>query len=85
MPTTSKASLKNVMAVSESENSDADSNNVNRFGENKTSHWNRPKLVVPLKELEKVPTQRSKRIHNIQKEKSQAEVKLMFILSQIYI
>ena len=44
------------MSMTDTENSDVDMNNVNRFGQNKTSRWNRPKVVVPLKDLEKVPT-----------------------------
>ena len=42
---------------------------TNMYDEVKTKHWNRPKVVQSLKELEKIPTQRSKRICKLQKEK----------------
>ena len=72
------------MSMTDTENSDVDTNNVNRFGQNKTSRWNRPKVVVPLKDLEKVPTRRSKCIHDIQRDKSQAQVKLMCLFYHRY-
>ena len=63
------------METTDTENSDVKNVNINKFGSKKTSRWNRPKIDLSLKDLEKVPTHRSKRIHNLQKEKSNSQVK----------
>ena len=52
----------------------------NRFGEVKTSHYNRPKQdKAALRDREKLPTRQSKRITNIAKEKAAME-KVMYII-----
>ena len=66
---------KNILDTTDTENSDVDAVNMNKFGSKKTSRWNRPKIDLSLKDLEKVPTRRSKRISKLQKEKSQSQVK----------
>ena len=56
---------------------------MNKFGAKKTSRWNRPKINVSVKDLEKVPTRRSKRISQLQKEKSQSQVKYFLFQSTL--
>lgn len=65
----------NLLDTTDTESSDVDPVNMNKFGATKTSRWNRPKIDVSVKDLEKVPTRRSKRISQLQKEKSQSQVK----------
>ena len=64
----------NSQDTTDTETSDVDAVNINKFGAKKTSRWNRPKIDVSLKDLEKAPTRRSKRISQLQKEKSQSKV-----------
>ena len=54
----------NIMDTTDTDNSDVVGVNINKFGAKKTSRWNRPKIDVSLKDLEKVPTRQSKRISN---------------------
>ena len=72
---------KNVMETTDTDNSDVENVNINKFGSKKTSRWNRPKIDLSLKDLEKVPTCRSKRIHNLQKQKCQSQVNMYLLLS----
>ena len=53
---------KNLLDTTDTESSDVDPVNMNKFGAKKTSRWNIPKIDVSVKDLEKVPTRRSKRI-----------------------
>ena len=76
---------KNVMETTDTDNSDVENVNINKFGSKKTSRWNRPKIDLSLKDLEKVPTRRSKRIHNLQKEKCQSQVNMYLLLSRFKI
>ena len=46
---------KNVMETTDTDNSDVENVNINKFGSKKTSRWNRPKIDLSLKDLEKVP------------------------------
>ena len=62
------------MDTTDTETSDVDAVNINKFGPKKTSRWNRPKIDVSLKDLEKIPTRWSKRISQLQKDKSQSKV-----------
>ena len=71
---------KNFMETTDTDNSDVENVNINKFGSKKTPRWNRPKIDLSLKDLEKVPTCRSKRIHNLQKEKSQSQVNIYYLL-----
>ena len=72
---------KNVMETTDTDNSDVKNVNINKFGSKKTLRWNRPKIDLSLKDLEKVPMCRSKRIHNLQKEKCQSQVNMYLLLS----
>ena len=74
----------NIMETTDTDNSDVDSVNINKFGAKKTSRWNRPKIDVSLKDLEKVPTRRSKRISNLQKDKAQSQVKYHLLLTRYH-
>ena len=65
---------KNLLDTTDTETSDVDAVNINKFGAKKTSRWNRPKIDVSLKDLEKIPTRQSKRISQLQKDKSQSKV-----------
>ena len=76
---------KNVMETTNTDNSNVENVNINKFGSKKTSRWNRPKIDLSLKDLEKVPTCRSKRIHNLQKEKCQSQVNMYLLLSRFKI
>ena len=70
----------NVMEATDS--SDVEKLNINKFGSKKTSRWNRPKIELPVKDLEKVPTRRSKRIHDLKKDKAQTQVQYIFYLTR---
>ena len=59
--TSMEPAATNIMTT-DTDNSDVDGVYINKFGAKKTSRWNRPKNDVSLKDLEKVPTHRSKRI-----------------------
>ena len=72
----------NIMETTDTNNSDVDSVNINKFGAKKTSRWNRSKIDVSLKNFEKVPTRRSKRISNLQKDKAQSQVKYHLLLTR---
>ena len=72
---------KNVMETTDTDNSDVENVNINKFGSKKTSRWNRPKIDLSLKDLEKVPMRRIKRIHNLQKQKCQSQVNMYLLLS----
>ena len=50
------------------------------YGEVQTKRWNRPKVVQSLKELEKIPTRRNKRICKLQKEKDTVINSFTFIV-----
>ena len=71
----------NFMETTDTDSSDVENVNINKFGSKKTSRWNRPKIDLSLKYLEKVPTRRSKRILNLQKEKSQSQVNMYLLFS----
>lgn len=43
---------------------------TNTYGEVKTQRWNRPKKELPMKDFEKVPTRRSQRISDKNKDKA---------------
>ena len=73
--TSMKPAATNIMETTDTDNSDVDGVNINKFGAKKTSRWHCPKIDVSLKDLEKVPTCRSKRISKLQKEKTQSQVK----------
>ena len=79
----SEINEKNLLDTTDTETSDVDAVNMNKFGAKKTSRWNRPKMDVSVKDLEKVPTRRSKRISQLQKEKSQSEVKYFLFQSRL--
>ena len=84
----SDINVKNLLDTTDTESSDVDPVNMNKFGAKKTSRWNRPKIDVSVKDLEKVPTRRSKRISQLQKEKAQSQVKYYLFqttLKQYYI
>ena len=63
--TSMEPAATNIMERTDTEDSDVDVN-INKFGAKKTSRWHRPKIDVSLKDLEKVPTCRSKRISKLQ-------------------
>ena len=71
---TTEGKPEDVTEKSDTDNSEAENVHINKFGAQKTSRWNRPKIDLSVKDLEKVPTRRSKRIHNLQKEKCQSQV-----------
>ena len=62
------------MEITDADSSDADASNVNKFGANKTRRWNRPKIDVSVKDMEKAPTRRSSRIYKLNKEKCATQV-----------
>ena len=68
----------NIMEGTDTEDSDVDVVNINKFGAKKTSRWHWLKIDVCLKDLEKVPTHRSKRISKLQKEKTQSQVNFFY-------
>ena len=71
---------KNIMDTTDTEDSDVDSVHINKFGAKKNSRWNRPKIDVSLKDLEK----RSKRISNLQKAKAQSQVKYNLLMTRYH-
>ena len=73
LPTVS-AIPSNLMEVTDTESSDTDACNTNRYGQKKMQHWNRPKVVPSLKEMEKVPVWRSHRISQMQKKELEEKV-----------
>ena len=75
----------NFMETTDTDSSDVENVNINKFGSKKTSRWNRPKIDLSLKYLEKVPMRRSKRILNLQKEKSQSQVNMYLLFSTFQI
>ena len=74
----------NIMERTDTDDSDVDGVNINKFGTKKTSRWHRLKIDVSLKDLEKVPTRRSKRISKLQKEKTQSQVKYYLLLTRYH-
>ena len=78
--TSTEPAATNIMERTDTEDSNVDIVNINKFGAKKTSRWHHPKIDVSLKDLEKVPTRRSKRISKLQKEKTQSQVKFFFII-----
>ena len=75
---------KNIMDITDTEDSDVDDVHINKFGAKKTSRWNRPKIYVSFKDLEKVPTRRSRRISNLQKAKAQSQVKYNLLMTRYH-
>ena len=73
LPTVS-AIPSNLMEVMDTESSDTDACNTNRYGQKKMQCWHRPKVVPSLKEMEKVPVQRSHRISQMQKKEVEDQV-----------
>ena len=63
-----------LMEMTDGDSSDADASNINKFGANKTRRWNRPKIDVSVKDMEKAPTRRSSRIYKLNKEKCETQV-----------
>ena len=76
--TSTEPAATNIMERTDIEDSDVDIVNINKFGAKKTSRWHRLKIDVSLKDLEKVPTHRSKRISKLQKEKTQSQVNFFY-------
>ena len=74
----------NIMETTDTDNSNVDGVNINKFGAKKTSRWNWPKIDVSLKDLEKVTTHQSKRISNLQKDKAQSQVKYHLLLTRYH-
>ena len=68
------AILNNLMEITDTESSDTDTSNTNRYGQKKIQCWNRPKVVPSLKEMEKVPVRRSHRISQMQKKEMEEKV-----------
>ena len=62
------------MEITDTEISDTDTCNTNRYGQKKKQCWNRPKVVPSLKEMEKVPEWRSQRISQMQKKEMEDKV-----------
>ena len=67
-------SHRHLMEITDADSSDGDASNVNKFGANKTRRWNRPKIDVSVKDMEKAPTRRSSRIYKLNKEKCATQV-----------
>ena len=82
--TSMEPAATNIMERTDTEDSDVDVVNINKFGAKKTSRWHCPKIDVSLKDLEKVPTRRSKRISKLQKEKTQSQVKIFLLLTRYH-
>ena len=82
--TSTEPAATNIMERTDTDDSDVDGVNINKFGAKKTSRWHRPKIDVSLKDLEKVPTCRSKRISKLQKEKTQSQVKYYLLLTRYH-
>ena len=82
--TSMEPAATNIMERTDTEDSDVDVVNINKFGAKKTSRWHRPKIDVSLKDLEKVPTRRSKRISKLQKEKTQSQVNFFLLLTRYH-
>ena len=82
--TSTEPAATNIMERTDTEDSDVDVVNINKFGAKKTSRWHRLKIDVSLKDLEKVPTRRSKRISKLQKEKTQSQVKNFLLLTRYH-
>ena len=82
--TSTEPAATNIMETTDTDNSDVDGVNINKFGAKKTSRWNWPKIDVSLKDLEKVPIHRSKRISKLQKDKTQSQVKYHLLLTRYH-
>ena len=82
--TSMEPAATNIMERTDTDDSDVDSVNINKFGAKKTSRWHRPKIDVSLEDLEKVPTHRSKRISKLQKEKKQSQVTYHLLLTRYH-
>ena len=82
--TSTEPAATNIMERTDTDDSDVDGVNINKFGAKKTSRWHCPKIDVSLKDLEKVPTCRSKRISKLQKEKTQSQVKYYLLLTRYH-
>ena len=54
--TSTEPAATNIMERTDTEDSDVDIVNINKFGAKKTSRWHRLKIDVSLKDLKKVPT-----------------------------
>ena len=55
------------MEITDTESSANNNMNTNRYGQKKTERWHRAKIILSLKEMEKVPICRSHRISQMQK------------------
>ena len=82
--TSKEPAATNIMERTDTEDSDVDIVNINKFWAKKTSRWHRPKIDVSLKDLEKVPTCQSKRISKLQKEKTQSQVNFTLLLTRYH-
>ena len=82
--TSMEPAATNIMERTDTEDSDVDIVNINKFGAKKTSRWHQPKIDVSLKDLEKVPTRQSKRISKLQKEKTQSQVNFFLLLTRYH-
>ena len=82
--TSTEPAATNIMETTDTDNSNVDGVNINKFGAKKTSRWNQLKIDVSLKDLEKVPTRRSKRISKLQKDKTQSQVKYYLLLTRYH-
>ena len=82
--TSMEPAATNIMETTDTDNSDVDGVNFNKFAAKKTSRWNWPKIDVSLKDLEKVPTHQSKRISKLQKDKTQSQVKYHLLLTRYH-
>ena len=74
-------SHSHLMEMTDGDSSDADASNINKFGANKTRRWNRPKIDVSVKDMEKAPTRRSSRIYKLNKEKCETQVRKFLTIS----
>ena len=84
--TSTEPAATNIMERTDTEDrgQDVDIVNINKFGAKKTSRWHWPKIHVSLKDLQKVPTRRSKRISKLQKEKTQSQVNFFLLLTRYH-
>ena len=71
-------SQSHLLDMTDVDSSDAEPSNVNKFGSTKTRRWNRPKIDVSVKDMEKAPTRRSSHIYKLHKEKCESQVIKIF-------
>ena len=76
--TSTEPAATNIMERTDTEDSDVDIVNINKFGAKKTSRWHRPKIDVSLKDLEKC------QISKLQKEKTQSQVNFFLLLTRYH-